>query len=58
MSKRHTLSIRHNVYEDLLECGKFGESFSDVITRLLRSSATDTHDEDNYQSANNERDVS
>ena len=58
MSKRHTVSIRDNVYTELLGCGKFGESFSDVINRLLRSSVTGMHDEDNYQSANNKRGLS
>jgi predicted CopG family antitoxin len=55
MSRRHTVSIRDNVYAELLEYGKFGESFSDVINRLLRSSATGMHEEDNYRSANNKR---
>jgi predicted CopG family antitoxin len=58
MSKRHTVSIRDNVYTELLEYGKFGESFSDVINRLLRSSAIDMHAEDDHQSANNERGLS
>jgi predicted CopG family antitoxin len=57
MSKRHTVSIRDNVYTELLGYGKFGESFSDVIDRLLRSSAMGMH-EDNHQSANNEKGLS
>jgi predicted CopG family antitoxin len=35
MSRRHTVSIRHNTYEDLKSAGKFGESFSDLLSRLL-----------------------
>jgi predicted CopG family antitoxin len=58
MSKRHTVSIRDNVYTELLEYGKFGESFSDVINRLLRSSVTGTYDEDKHQSAYNKRGLS
>ncbi|MGH9924996.1 MAG: antitoxin VapB family protein [Nitrososphaeraceae archaeon] len=58
MSKRHTVSIRDKVYVELLEHGKFGESFSDVINRLLISSATSMHDEDDHQSANNKRGLS
>ena len=49
MSRRHTVSIRDNVYTELLRYGKFGESFSDVINRLLRSSVTGMYDEDNHQ---------
>lgn len=37
MSKRHNISIRHNVYLELQQQGKFGESFSDLITRIMRS---------------------
>jgi predicted CopG family antitoxin len=35
MSKRHTVSIRHSTYEELKSAGKFGESFSDLLSRLL-----------------------
>jgi len=58
MSRRHTVSIRDNVYTELLEYGKFGESFSDVINRLMKSSTTDMHDKDNNQSANIKRGLS
>jgi predicted CopG family antitoxin len=32
---RHTITIRNDVYLRLKDSGKFGESFSDVISRLL-----------------------
>jgi len=35
MSKRHTVSIRHSTYEELKSAGKFGESFSDLLSRIL-----------------------
>lgn len=55
MSNRHTISIRHNVYEKLLEYGKFGESFSDLLTRILKSYRTD--DQNNHP-VKDERDMS
>jgi predicted CopG family antitoxin len=35
MTKRHTISINYNVYTRLRNQGKFGESFTDVIERIL-----------------------
>jgi predicted CopG family antitoxin len=35
MSKRHTISINYDVYTRLKSQGEFGESFTDVISRLL-----------------------
>ena len=35
MSRRHTASIRDNVYAELLEYGKFGESFDNLLNRLM-----------------------
>lgn len=35
MLKRHTVSIRHDVYAQLQNHGKFGESFSDLLSRIL-----------------------
>lgn len=35
MNKRSTISIRYEVYSMLRDIGKFGESFSDVLERLL-----------------------
>jgi predicted CopG family antitoxin len=35
MFKRHTVSIRHEVYAQLQNHGKFGESFSDLLSRIL-----------------------
>ncbi|GEM_PF-2001839 len=35
MSKRHTVSTRHEVYTQLQNHGKFGESFSDLLSRIL-----------------------
>jgi predicted CopG family antitoxin len=35
MSNRHTVSIRNDVYAKLLEYGKFGDSFSSLIMRIL-----------------------
>jgi predicted CopG family antitoxin len=32
---RHTITIKNDVYLRLKDSGKFGESFSDVISRLL-----------------------
>ncbi len=35
MTNRHTISITDNVYEKLRTIGNFGESFSDLIGRIL-----------------------
>ena len=35
MHKRHTVSIRHDLYTQLQNHGKFGESFSDLLSRIL-----------------------
>ena len=37
MQKRHTMSIRYDVYSKLCNVGKFGESLSDVLDRVLNS---------------------
>jgi len=41
MHKRHTVSIRHDLYTQLQNHGKFGESFSDLLSRMLNSYETD-----------------
>lgn len=41
MQKRHTVSIRHDLYTQLQNYGKFGESFSDLLSRILNSYETD-----------------
>jgi hypothetical protein len=35
MSKRHSISIDINVYDRLRNIGRFGETHTDVISRLL-----------------------
>ena len=35
MNKRINIGVSHEVYERLAKFGKFGESYSDVINRLL-----------------------
>jgi predicted CopG family antitoxin len=35
LNKRHTISIDYEVYTRLVEQGKFGESFTELISRLL-----------------------
>jgi predicted CopG family antitoxin len=35
LHKRHTVSIRHDLYTQLQNHGKFGESFSDLLSRIL-----------------------
>jgi hypothetical protein len=35
MGRRHTISIDYNVYTRLKKQGVFGESFTDVISRIL-----------------------
>ncbi len=35
MNARHTISIHNNVYSRLVKKGKFGESFTELISRLL-----------------------
>jgi predicted CopG family antitoxin len=35
MHKRITVGLRDDVYTRLKEKGKFGESFSDLVSRLL-----------------------
>ena len=35
VKSRNTITIRHNVYERLKRHGVFGESFSNLITRVL-----------------------
>jgi predicted CopG family antitoxin len=35
MSQRNTITIRNNVYTRLRSRGKFGESFSSLIDRIL-----------------------
>ena len=35
MDRRVTVGLRYDVYSKLREKGKFGETFSDVVLRLL-----------------------
>jgi hypothetical protein len=35
MSKRHSISIDINVYDRLRNIGRFGETHTDIISRLL-----------------------
>ena len=35
--KRHTISVNTGVYTKLRQLGAFGESFSDVLERILSS---------------------
>lgn len=35
MQKRHTVSIKHDLYTDLHTYGRFGESFNDLLARIL-----------------------
>jgi predicted CopG family antitoxin len=35
MNERHTITIHHEVYQRLKKRGLFGESYSDVLSRLL-----------------------
>lgn len=44
MSKRHSISIDINVYERLRSIGRFGESHTDVISRLLNQVGSRTTD--------------
>ena len=37
MYKRYPISVRAKVYTRIKEIGRFGESFSDVIERILNS---------------------
>ena len=45
MSKRHSISIDMNVYERLRSIGRFGESHTEVISRLLNQAGCGTSDE-------------
>lgn len=42
MTTRHTISINCNAYTRLKNLGKFGESFTDVVERLLNIAETCT----------------
>ena len=44
MSKRHSISIDINVYERLRSIGRFGESHTDVISRLLNQAGSSAAD--------------
>ena len=35
MNKRHTITINHEAFEKLKERGVFGETYSEVISRLV-----------------------
>ena len=35
MYKRVTVGLRHDVYAKLKDRGRFGESFSDLVSRLI-----------------------
>ncbi|MGB6530537.1 MAG: antitoxin VapB family protein [Candidatus Nitrosopolaris sp.] len=37
MNERHTITIHREVYQRLKKKGLFGESYSDVLSRLLDS---------------------
>ncbi|MGA7900648.1 MAG: hypothetical protein WCA39_17510 [Nitrososphaeraceae archaeon] len=47
MKKRHTVSIRYELYEQLQNHGRFGETFSDLLYRILNFYETD-HGHDKY----------
>jgi predicted CopG family antitoxin len=47
MPKRHSISIDINVYERLRSIGRFGESHTDVISRLLKQVGASPADEYN-----------
>jgi predicted CopG family antitoxin len=38
MQKRITVGLRQDVYDTLASRGRFGESFSDVVSRLIEES--------------------
>jgi predicted CopG family antitoxin len=42
MSKRVNVGLRYEVYTRLKEEGKFGESFSDLISRIIEAANKDT----------------
>lgn len=35
MKERHTITIHHEIFQRLKKKGLFGESYSDVLSRLL-----------------------
>lgn len=37
MSERHTISVNDKVYNRLRNLGIFGESFNDILERLLKT---------------------
>ena len=37
MSKKHTIALTDESYIRLRNCGKFGETFSDLIARLVQN---------------------
>ena len=39
MSERTTVSLRKNNYEKLKQIGKFGETYDDIISRVLQESS-------------------
>ena len=40
MQKRITVGLRQDVYKTLVSRGRFGESFSDLVSRLIEGSET------------------
>jgi predicted CopG family antitoxin len=47
MHKRHSISIDSNVYDRLRNIGRFGETHTDVISRLLDQVKTSSANEYN-----------
>ena len=39
MSQRTTISLSKNNYEKLKQIGKFGETYDDIISRVLKESS-------------------
>lgn len=44
MSKRHSIQVSQEVYEKLIEIGHFGESFNELIARLLTEKESTNHE--------------
>jgi predicted CopG family antitoxin len=44
MCKRVNVGLRYEVYDKLRDRGKFGETFSDLVSRLIEQSETTTMD--------------
>jgi predicted CopG family antitoxin len=48
MNTRHTITVRHDVFQRLKQKGAFGESYSKLISRLIDGI-------DNFEGGNNSR---